>query len=427
MSRLKQLARYISNVFHVPHLVKGVTDFRDKARIQRQTSSVLLAWIIGFCARIQSREELGRLLDRRAVQKLVGCHISSDTLGRVLGQIHSDSLRTSLLVPIVREIRRNKAWKGGTIHTQLLVGIDGSESFCTRSQPCPQCLSRHVEVRMHAQLSRVTEHYHAAVWAFIIGTHPRIYLDVEPIQPGEGEVTAAKRLVTRLVKHYGRWIDGFVADANFASAPFLNHIRSLGRHYIVRVKDEQRRHLTRDAAGLFSQRPADRIWIERVGHHDLQVSAWDEEGLTSWECLQEPARVVACDELELPHSPSRRRKLAHPETQRPRSFLATSYPKQIFPTHAVWLAYHRRWDIENNAFRQLKHEWHWDHPFVHTPAALLNLWLLMAVAANLFMAFVDRRLRSGRANRIPSRAIAQEIAAALRLFSCDEMPCFDTG
>lgn len=65
MSRLKQLIRYISNVFHVPQFVKEVSDSRDKARIRIWTSAILLAWILGFCVRIQSREEMGRLLDRR--------------------------------------------------------------------------------------------------------------------------------------------------------------------------------------------------------------------------------------------------------------------------------------------------------------------------------------------------------------------------
>jgi len=72
---------------------------------------------------------------------------------------------------------------------------------------------------MNGQLGHVTEYYHHAVWAFIVGTNPRIYMDVEPLHPGEG-VAAAIRLVTRLVKHYGRWIDGVVADAGNV-APML--------------------------------------------------------------------------------------------------------------------------------------------------------------------------------------------------------------
>jgi len=73
---------------------------------------------------------------------------------------------------------------------------------------------------MNGQLGHVTEYYHHAVWAFIVGTIPRIYPDVEPLHPGEGELAAAIQLVTRLVKHYGRWIDGVVADAGNV-APML--------------------------------------------------------------------------------------------------------------------------------------------------------------------------------------------------------------
>lgn len=83
MSRLEQLIRYMSNVFHLPRLVKGVTSTRDGSRTRIATSAVLLAWLLRFSIRIRSREELGRLLDRPGVRKLFGSHVSSDTLGRV--------------------------------------------------------------------------------------------------------------------------------------------------------------------------------------------------------------------------------------------------------------------------------------------------------------------------------------------------------
>lgn len=426
MSRLEQLVRYMSNVFHLPQLVKGVSASRDKSRVRIATSALLLAWIVGFCARTRSREELGRLLDRRGVQKLIGCHVSSDTLGRVLGQIDSDSLREALLVPIVRKIQRNKAWKAGSVHRQILVGIDGSEAFCTQKQPCPQCCSRQHEVKVDGKRSYVTEYYHRAVCAFIIGSHPRVYLDIEPVRAGEGEPTAAIRLVTRLAEHYGRWLDGIVADHAFAGAPFLNHVRSTGLHYIVRVKDEERRFLTKVATERFAQRAADSSWNEQVGHHNLRVAVWDEEGFTAWNNLDHPTRVVVCDETERAQAPNRRRKIAVPERQRPRAFFATNYPTSTFPAYAVWLAYHRRWDIENSGFRQLKHEWHWDHPFVHTPGAVLNLWLLMVVAANLFEVFVSRRLNTTRTGAVPLRAVAQEILALLQLLTPNTCPAWNS-
>ena len=426
MSRLEQLVRYMSNVFHVVRLVKGVSDSRDKSRIRIETSAVLLAWMMGFFARIRSREEMGRLLDRHAVQRLVGRHISSDTLGRVLEQIDSDSLRNSLLVPVVRKIRRNKAWASGTVHGRLLIAIDGSHAFTTRKQPCPQCCSRQVEVKLDGQPTIVTEYYHRAVWAFVIGTDPLIYLDLEPIQPGEGEAVAAMRLVTRLFTNFGRWIDGVVVDAGFAGAPFLNHVRSSGGHYIVRVKDEERRLLLRAATELSAQRPADDTWTKHIGHHNLCATVWDQEGFTQWDGLQEPARVVICDELELAQAAYRRRQNPQPARQRPRAFFATSYSKQAFSAHAVCSAYHRRWDIENNGNRQLKQEWHWDHPFVHTPEALTNLWLLMAVAANLFAVFAVRRLNITRTSTTPLYTVAHQIAAELLTLTVATVPSWNT-
>jgi len=427
MSRLEQLIRYMSNVFHLPRLVKGVASARDGSRTRIATSTVLLAWVIGFCTRIRSREELGRLLDRPGVRKLFGGHVSSDTLGRVLTQVDSDSLRESVLVPVVRTIRHNKAWKNGSVHGQILVAIDGSESFRTQKQPCPRCSSRLLEVKVGGEYTYITEYYHRAVCAYIIGTHPRVYLDIEPVAAGEGEVPAAMRLVTRLARHYGRWIDGIVADHAFAGAPFLNHVRSLRFHYIVRVKDEERRFLTKAAADDCAHRAADDSWTERIGHRNLHVTVWDKEGYTAWKGLAQPARVVVCDEKELAQEPNRRRKSLEPERQRTRAFFATSYPPRRFPAHAVWLAYHRRWDIENGGFRQLKHEWHWDHPFVHTPNALLNLWLLMVVAVNLFEAFVCRRTKQTRDGTLPVCAVAEELAALLLTLSVTAVPCWDSG
>lgn len=427
MSRLQQLIRYMSNVFHVPDLVKGVSDSRDNSRTCISTPAVLLAWLVGFCVRTRSREELGRLLDRPAVQKLIGCHISSDTLGRVLGQIDSGSLRDAVLVPVIREIRRNKAWKFGSIHGQVLVGIDGSEAFCTQKQPCSQCAARKLQFKTDGEVREVTEYYHRAVCAFVVGTQPRVYLDIEPLQRGEGEVTAARRLITRLAKNFGRWIDGIVADHGFAGAPFLNHVRSEGFHYIVRVKDEERRYLTKTAAECCASRKADFTWTEWVGHDNLHVTGWDEDGLTAWKELQEPVRVVVCDETALAQAPHGRRQISKPEHKRLRAFYATSYPKWVFPPYAVWLTYKRRWQIENNGFRQLKHEWHWDHAFVHTPDTLLNLWLLMVVAVDLFEVFVHRRLSLPETGEVPVSSVVQELLALLLTLPRAQMPCWDSG
>src|SRR5690606_41335447 len=37
--------------------------------------------------------------------------------------------------------------------------------------------------------------------------------------------------------------------------------------------------------------------------------------------------------------------------------IATTMPRAILPTETVWLIMHRRWDIENSLFNDLKQNW----------------------------------------------------------------------
>jgi hypothetical protein len=47
-------------------------------------------------------------------------------------------------------------------------------------------------------------------------------LDVERIQPGEGEVVAAKRLMERVIRCYGRFFDVVMGDALYLETFFVN-------------------------------------------------------------------------------------------------------------------------------------------------------------------------------------------------------------
>jgi hypothetical protein len=56
----------------------------------------------------------------------------------------------------------------------------------------------------------VIEYYHRGVACHLVGLEIALPLDVELILPGEGEVIAAKRLLDRVIQHYGRFFDGIV-------------------------------------------------------------------------------------------------------------------------------------------------------------------------------------------------------------------------
>jgi hypothetical protein len=56
-------------------------------------------------------------------------------------------------------------------------------------------------------LSAVLHDYHRVVVAQWIGVTPPAILDIERIGPGEGELTAARRLLERILRQHSRLID----------------------------------------------------------------------------------------------------------------------------------------------------------------------------------------------------------------------------
>ncbi len=62
----------------------------------------------------------------------------------------------------------------------------------------------------------------------------------------------------------------------------------------------------------------------------------------------------------------------------------------------LWKIMHKRWDIENNAFHQLKTEWHLDHCFLHSPAGVETVLMFIIIAFNLMQLYFFRCIRGFR-------------------------------
>ena len=57
---------------------------------------------------------------------------------------------------------------------------------------------------------------------------------------------------------------------------------------------------------------------------------------------------------------------------------------------------HAKWGVENNAIKDLKDNWYMEHNFHHDPNATYAVLLILAIAHNLFYAYVYRHLKSYR-------------------------------
>jgi hypothetical protein len=109
--------------------------------------------------------------------------------------------------------------------------LTGTNFFPSRKRCCAYCQTRTLTV----QGEEVTEYYHRGVVCHLNGHQLALPLDVELLRPGEGEETAAKRLLERVVANYGRFFGAVAGDALYLDAPFINCCRKHGKHDVTAI------------------------------------------------------------------------------------------------------------------------------------------------------------------------------------------------
>jgi hypothetical protein len=273
--------------------------------------------------------------------------------------------------------------------------------FPSRHRCCPQCLQRRLVVKGE----EVVEYYHRGVVFYLVGFRSAIPLDVEMLRPGEGELTAAQRLLPRVVESYGRFFRVVLADALFFNAPFFNLCRGLRKEVITVLKDEDRA-LFQDALGVFSFTEP-QLWEQR----NQKIRAWDAEGFTTAEGIQVPLRVLRTEEVV-----TRRHRDAGGWTQEDETHhweWVTTLPADQLSTRLLWQIGHSRWEIENDLFHTLATYWSLDHCFRHEATAILNFILTLFIAFVLLQSFYLGNLKLQRRIHLTLIGVAVELALGL--------------
>jgi hypothetical protein len=262
-----------------------------------------------------------------------------------------------------------------------------------------------LERRLIIKGEEVTEYYHRGVVFFLVGFRAAIPLDVEMLRPGEGELTAAQRLLPRVVESYDRFFRVVLADALYFNAPFFNLCIGLGKDVITVLKDEDR-VLFQDAQGVFSL-TAPQVWEGP----NQKIRAWDAEGFTSAEGIQVPLRVLRTEEVI-----TRRHRYGHGWIQQKETHhwqWVTTLPASRLANRLLWQIGHARWEIENDLFHTLATYWSLDHCFKHEPTAILNFILTLFIAFVLVQSFYLGNLKPQCRAHLALIAIAGELSLGL--------------
>jgi Transposase DDE domain len=392
-----RFCRYVDKVFDFGSHIQTLSETRQRPQIPASAVFVS-AWAMFATGRgsLNSLEKEARIPAR--LRGLVGSKApSADTMGLVYSQLKSAQLR-QMLSAINHRVRRNKALgPGGNL---MVVAVDGHEFFASRKRCCPDCQTREIKLKD----GTVTEYYHRGVICHLIGHDLALPLDVELQQPGEGEETAAKRLLERVFLEYERFVDVVTGDALYLDAPFINFCLAHHKDVVVVIKGDHRL-LLQDAQQLFSQRTPDE-WTERR----RMIRSWDEEGFTSCEGVETPLRVLHTEETV-----RRREQMSGKEREDTSCwYWATTLSKRQLSTRQLWHAGHGRWDIENDCFNTLSTHMALDHCFRHAATAIVNFILTCFMAYVMLQCFWRGNLKPARRQIIGSLiGLADELYRSL--------------
>jgi Transposase DDE domain len=393
---MARFCAYAEKVFELGRHLAGLTDARKRPCIP--SAAAFAAGFTLFATRRGSLNGLEQDLRIPArLQGIVGTQPPSvDSIGRIYDLMDSAPLRR-LLCDVAHQLKRNKVFT--PCEDWFAAAVDGHEFFASRKRCCPHCQSRTLTIKGEA----VTEYYHQGVVCHLIGQDLALVLDVELLRPGEGEETAAKRLLERVFTHYPRFFDIVVGDALYFDAPFINFCLDRRKHVIVTAKGDHRL-LLQDAAGLFSQQQPGG-WVDGPGKRTVQ--SWDEEGFTSCEGVKQPLRV-----LHTVETVQRRERIAGQwqETEETTTwYWTTTLTKSQLSTRGLWRFGHGRWDIENDGFNTLSTHWDMDHCFKHTAPAIVNFLLTLFIVYALLQSFWLRNLKLPARARLTLIGLAREL------------------
>ena len=359
---LPSFGRYLNKVFDFRSAAASLTDSRRNPEIP--PAAVFLATFHAFVFRLPSFQQLESELLQPGLQRWIGADraFSDDVLRYSLSGFHLAGLK-QMQTDINRILKRNKVFDTGRVQGRIVAALDGIETLSSYSRHCDSCLERRVMVKQAGGKVEQVQYYHRAVGCQMISGPVKTFLALEWLQPGEGEDTAALRLLRGLPDRYGsRFFDILLLDALYAQAPVFQLAKEMGWDLVVSLK-QNLPDLYQSAIRLFARRPADCQMSEKRGGKSYEIQLWDTEGLPFSSGYSEPVRVVRSEE-SLTQNHYRRGKLT-PATTEHEWLWATTLDRKAFPAAVVRRLGHDRWKQENNGWNDLTQNWAFKHGFLH--------------------------------------------------------------
>lgn len=363
-----QILHYAAYCLGLKSYLKAPGDGRCHPSIP--AAGLLWAIVMGHILRVSSFARLEWLSHSKACAGLcLPQGFSDDTLAYFTERLDAASTRAALAATL-QQAKRNKAFENSRF---IGLAVDGTGAGHTCKSPCPLChpLTDGKGV-IHGYL-------HYFVMISVVGAGLPLPFDVEPYGPGDSEYTAGQRLLQRTASLLGpRFADYVVADAKFATAPFLHTAGQVRLPIVTRLKDNLPELFAAAQARFVPQAPQATFEVDGD-----RIEVWDAEDFASWQTLQWPSVRVL------------RYRQHKPNGAVVEAYWHTNFAIRQVGSLSLFRIAKSRWEIENQGFNEAKNLHGMQHIAHHEPNSLLLNWLLLLLAMLVERLYRVRYLHRG--------------------------------
>lgn len=332
-------------------------------------ASDLIRVLIGCKILREPSSHAAEQLVRHAARGFGVCQsFGDDAVGYFTERLDVGRLRAALL-EVLRRAKRGKAFDD---LSRIGLALDGTGLGQSREEHCALCHP------FYTANHEVTGHGHKAVGASLVAGALSLPLDVEYYRPGEGEITAGKRLLGRIVREARIRFNFVVVDGLYPGVPFL-HLCDRLRLPVVARLTEKLPDLFEEARKRFVGCPPTAVYQVRRE----RVEIWEAEDCPPWEGLDWPwVRVIRYRQY--------RRKGDIVE-----AFWLTNFTRRQVGSLALYQICKSRWQIENRFFNEGKNLYGLTHIAHHHARSVVVDTLLACLALCLERLYRLRHLHRG--------------------------------
>jgi hypothetical protein len=365
----KGMRTYVNKVFELRAKLGAMSDSRREPTVPQ--AAVLETWFWGLAKRLPSTEQVADLLLDSRWRKHVGLGRgdggSADTAGRVLDQLLVDEVNELALAEFFAARRAGVLKDDGPYGLKCAI-VDMNELFSSEKVHCAECQVRKKTVGEGADKHEVNEHYHQAValvWASGETPWPIAW---EMLRKDEGELTAALRLLARVLPRLSKSIDMVLGDGLYCCRPFFKLVHDCGL----------------DALAVSSYQTEMDAEIELTKRSEEPVVSTNR--VARWEHVSEAwQRDVGCKLRVLDYENRTASKAWRHDRRHLR--VMTTASVDIMPSGQGWQVGRCRWNIEDGTFRILTRDYSLEHNYHHSTTAMLTLLVLRSLAYCLTQAY----------------------------------------